>query len=116
MKSIIKTEGNQTFNVPNTDEGRYFIALCAKFLNRPVFEKAVRGRAKNRIKAFKKAKNPFSTKYNRQSYVPVKGSDWLAVYVRPIPDYKKELKERAAAERKALRESAKPRRWNHQKP
>lgn len=117
----IETKGNQTFSVPNTPEGRHFISLCSKFLNKGKMKKSVMGRAKDRRKAFKKAHNPRALANHssaRQSYVPLNGADWLAVYVRPLTAYDIEH----AAELKARKEANQVRRnlaacspvWNYQ--
>lgn len=84
MKNPIKTVGSQLFNVPNTDEGRFFIQLARKFLNGNRVL-APRGRASDRKKAYARIGNKaaqYSSSYASKSHVPNKGAEWLAVYVR----------------------------------
>jgi hypothetical protein len=41
--------GNQVFNVPNDAEGKQFLRLMSKYLNRPVFGHRSRGRKKGHV-------------------------------------------------------------------
>lgn len=67
----IETKGSQVFNVPATDEGKQFLSLARKFLNRSKYKTInARGRGK-RV-------------HNGQRYddsLPQKLADWFAVYV-----------------------------------
>lgn len=66
--NMIKTKGNQTFNVPNTDEGREFLALCRKYLNK---EKSLKARGRG------------SRKEHGSVYsIPQKYAEWFAVYLK----------------------------------
>ena len=89
----IKTKGTQTFNVPNTEEGRLFLSLARKFRNKGVRIVPL-GRAKDRYAAYAKLP-PYvvvrgtktliinrNTKPNRQRGVPQSVSDWMAVYIK----------------------------------
>lgn len=79
----IKSNGNQFFNVPNTEEGKQFLGLMKKFLNRPCSFKR-EGRATDR-----KAKAPYLSDHRLQSSMPLDMSDWWAVYIhRPNKVYK----------------------------
>jgi hypothetical protein len=68
----INTKGNQVFNVPNNDEGRTFIKLAQKFVNRNVFKTKNLGRGSRKF-------------HGQQSFVPLQHSEWIAVYVKAIP-------------------------------
>jgi len=67
MKNI-RTKGTQSFNVPNTKEGRKFIQLMFKFANKGDCYIRCRGRGKRNGKKY-------------DAYLPKSMSEWLAVYV-----------------------------------
>jgi len=65
----IATTGNQLFSVPNTEEGKEFLRLAGKFLNKNVYKRLrKRGRGKNR---------PTKTFIND---ISVANAEWFAVY------------------------------------
>jgi len=68
------TFSGQLFSVPNTPEGKEFLGMARKYLNRDRFYLKSRGRARNR-----KAKGG-----NQQSQ-PIPTADWLAIYVHWSP-------------------------------
>jgi hypothetical protein len=55
LNANLKGRVNQVFTVPNNEEGRLFIALAKKYLNKDSYEFKLRGRTPNKAKA-KKAK------------------------------------------------------------
>ena len=59
------------FKVPNDEEGRHFIALAKKYLNRDAFGISNRGRAKDR-----------KNKGGSQSSQPIATADWIAMYIK----------------------------------
>lgn len=68
----IRTQGNQAFNVPNTEEGQLFLRLLRKFRNRRWFYRA-RGRGSRK-------------EHGDASYIPKAFSEWFAVYLtHPMP-------------------------------
>jgi hypothetical protein len=56
--------------VPNTEEGRNFLALARKYLNREAYTIRPMGRGKNR---------------HDKSYMPMQRCDWMALYVYDTP-------------------------------
>ncbi len=62
------------FNVPNDEEGRHFISLARKYLNRDSFQLSNRGRAKDR-----------KNKGGGQSSQPLATADWIAMYIKKSP-------------------------------
>jgi hypothetical protein len=81
MKSIaakdkIVSEGNQTFNVPNNEEGNVFIKSLRKFSNpKKKNEFTLRGRG-SRIEYAKKVGS-----YNAQTSISKEFAEWFAVYM-----------------------------------
>lgn len=65
----IRTQGNQAFNVPNTDEGHLFLRLLRKFRNGSWYYRA-RGRGSRK-------------EHGCQASLPKQFSDWMAVYLTP---------------------------------
>jgi hypothetical protein len=60
----IQTSGNQAFNVPNDDEGRTFLRLMRKFLNRPRW----------RFRSYGRGPQPHWSVSQAQA-------EWIAVYL-----------------------------------
>ena len=91
----IKTNGSQLFNVPNTDEGRAFVAQCRRWANWNAVERIwPRGRGA-RVAAVERVKAEGGMTYRsgsprtlfRGSFhqdLPVREAEWLAVYVTPF--------------------------------
>jgi len=73
----IRTNGTQMFNIPNNEEGRFFIKLVQKFLNSSKYKISSRGRAKRR-RLLAELDNRF---YNR-SDIPIAQAEWIALYVK----------------------------------
>lgn len=69
----IRTDGNQAFNVLCNDEGRTFLRLMRKFLNRPRWRYSARGRGPRALDG--------RSSYYHQSSLPQDKSEWLAVYL-----------------------------------
>jgi len=65
MKKI-KSEGNQLFNVPNTPQGKEFLSLAQKYLNRNVY-----GGLRKRCRG---------TRPKGSYEVTVQDAEWFAVY------------------------------------
>jgi hypothetical protein len=63
----IKSKGNQIFNIPNNSEGKQFLKLCRKYLNKKSYSIRPRGRGSRKIKG-------------NQSSVPLNNAQWLALY------------------------------------
>ena len=64
----IQTQGSQTFNVPNNEEGRTFLKLMEKFRNKG-WHYRIRGRGPRRD-------------HGTQYHIPQQHSEWMAVYLR----------------------------------
>lgn len=64
----IRTQGNQAFNVPNTEEGHLFIRLLRKFRNRSWHYRA-RGRGSRQ-------------EHGDQHGIPQEFAEWFAVYLK----------------------------------
>lgn len=70
----IETKGSQLFNVPNDEEGREFMRLASKFLNKRVYQRInKRGRGKNRPKTFTRD-------------LTVADAEWFAIYLKEQDD------------------------------
>lgn len=69
QEKIENTVGKQGFTVPNNDEGKLFMRLLAKFINRKFYRCVKRGRGKR------------LTRKDGQS-IPLDRSDWVAVYLK----------------------------------
>ncbi len=64
----IQTQGSQTFNVPNNEEGRTFLKLMEKFRNKG-WHYRIRGRGTRKY-------------HGAQAHIPKQYSEWMAVYLR----------------------------------
>jgi hypothetical protein len=74
--SKIKTDGNQAFNVPNTEEGKAFIKALRKFSNpKSKNEFVARGRGSRKEYAKK------AGRFNAQCSVSHEFAEWFAVYM-----------------------------------
>jgi hypothetical protein len=71
----IETQGNQVFNVPNDEEGRVFLRLLRKYMNRPRWCFRVRGRGP------RKKAGDARVSFSRSLGIPQAESEWLAVYI-----------------------------------
>jgi hypothetical protein len=71
----IETLGGQAFNVPNDEEGRTFLRLMRKYLNRPLWRYLARSRGPR-----KRAGDAFVS-FSRSLSIPQAESKWLAVYL-----------------------------------
>ena len=71
----IRTNGNQAFNVPCDEEGRTFLRLMRKFINRPRWRFSARGRGP------RKRPGDRYTSFSRQLGIPQDESEWLAIYL-----------------------------------
>jgi hypothetical protein len=87
--SDIQTEGNQMFNVPNTEEGREFIKQLRKFSNNKKFRARGRGSRK---------------RCGDAAYVPLVGSEWMAVYEEKSDADKEAAWKRTKARDEAIRD------------
>ena len=65
----IQTQGSQTFNVPNNEEGRTFLKLMEKFRNKG-WHYRIRGRGTRKY-------------HGAQAHIPKQYSEWMAVYLKP---------------------------------
>lgn len=75
LMSKIKTDGNQAFNVPNTEEGKAFIKALRKFSNpKSKNEFIARGRGSRKEYAKK------AGRYTAQCSVSHEFAEWFAVY------------------------------------
>ena len=89
----IETNGTQTFSVPNTQEGRLFIELARKYLNRNAYSQLrCRGRGER-------------SKTHGMD-LTVNEAEWLAVYVDD-PDYTRIKRQQYYDELRQARESGK---------
>ena len=71
----IETAGGQAFNVPCDEEGKTFLRLMRKFINRPLWRYSARGRGPRRRPGDK------YVSLARQASIPQADSEWLAVYL-----------------------------------
>lgn len=69
-KNMIESKGMQMFNVPNTQEGKEFIAMAQRYLNNGQYKIKNRGRGSRKDKG-------------NQSFIPLSDSEWIAVYIQP---------------------------------
>ena len=66
---MIESKGNQTFNVPNTEEGRMFLDLANKYLNKEKYSLRARGRGSRKD-------------HGCQASIPKKYAEWFALYLK----------------------------------
>ena len=71
----IETLGGQAFNVPNNGEGRTFLRLMRRFINRPTWRFSARGRGA-RLRP-----GDTHVSFSRSLSLPQGESEWLAVYM-----------------------------------
>jgi len=71
----IHTFGSQAFNVPNDEEGRTFLQLMRKYINRPLWRYSARGRGP-RLRP-----GDTHVSFSRSLGIPQHESKWLAVYL-----------------------------------
>jgi hypothetical protein len=80
MMKKIETNGNQMFNVPNTQEGKDFIRQLREYSNNKNFRPRGRGSRKHS---------------GDGSYIPLPDAEWYAVYVlKTKADKKRERQEK----------------------
>lgn len=78
----IKSKGSQTFNVPNTPEGKAFIKLARQFAVKGT-KFVSRGRAKNR-----KALASYQGEFGHRD-IRLQDAEWIAFYVNKSRTNKK---------------------------